>query len=228
MWGGLTSYDETNLRSCCESVFESRQMFSDSLMMLGLKSPVADIYNIYIYLHVKSWKVVVKVQFQALDSCKFKLFAGLVLSSSVRIIWDYIYIYTSFQNAQHWLSLSFWGQNSLKGSGSWNIEERLSGESISFAWHFMSHRHDAMSVLVDPVARWAAKKVSMTMLYYAPACLVSWPVLRHQSHRYAQMPERTLLSLIIHPHLKQSEVRAQPCRGQKMAMLWLAASHIVT
>ena len=48
MWGGLTSYDETNLRSCCESVFESRQMFSDSLMMLGLKSPVADIYNIYI------------------------------------------------------------------------------------------------------------------------------------------------------------------------------------
>ena len=93
MWGGLTSYDETNLRSCCESVFwESSDVFR-FVDDVGLEESCGRyIIYVYIYLHVKSWKVVVKVQFQALDSCKFKLFAGLVLSSSVRIIWDYIYI----------------------------------------------------------------------------------------------------------------------------------------
>lgn len=89
----------------------------------------------------------------------------------------------------------------------------------------MSHWHNAMSILVDPVATRAAKKVPMTI---ALLCTCLSCVLTCLETSIAQMPERTLLSLIIHPHLKQSEVRAQPCRGKKLAMLWLAASHIVT
>ena len=116
---------------------------------------------------------------------------------------------------------------SLVSERQWQLRHR----GKTFWWkHFF-----CMAFHVPPAwcyvrSRWSCCKMSSKkgVDEYALLCTCLSCVLTCFETSIAQMPERTLLSLIIHPHLKQSEVRAQPCRGQKMAMLWLAASHIVT